>query len=314
MAVKISADIIAFKIVACFVISLVNILGVFLPIFYTDWFFRHNGIKKYNCLLAGILFSSAISQMLAESEKTRYLDQDGPDSGFPVVHLFFGIGFGLTMACQFVIEGVKRQNHNKRALELLLERTNSILSDTNPIDVETNEDIGPFIQKNQPSLFAMFFIFAFENMLTGIAIGIQRNSGGVIVLVVSSAATDWIESVLFCMGIAYAYGTQPNYKSVAFKYATAYSIMASGTTIFWVVLMSSIGETESINDISGIIMSLLAGSFIYMSVKDLLAKSIDEVEITGNYPPIKDVVSYVGQFFLGFAFVNLVVFIENRVY
>lgn len=301
-----------FKVIGCTIIIIVNCLGVFLPIFYTDWFFVKNGIKKYNCLLAGILFSSAISQMLAESEKSVYIDNDGPDFGFPLVHFCLGIGFCVSMAMQFLIDGIKRHKHNNQALKNIFNWNRMVIS----VDSPDLEEINGFVDvddTDQPNLFTLFAIFTFENMLTGIALGVQTAPGVIMVLSLSTAATDWIESVLFCMALSISFGKKPSFKKMAVKYALAYTLMSAITTIFWVALMSNIEVTTALNNVSGLVMAFLSGTFIYISCKDILAKEIDETEINGRYPNLKDMINKVIQFTFGFVFVNGIVLVQSLV-
>jgi hypothetical protein len=302
-------DIIVWKIIAGAVIVVVNSLGVFLPLFYSEWFLLQKGLSRFNSLFAGILFSTSMIQMLSDSERTPSVDSDGPDHGFPIVHFFLGVGFLLTMAMQWTIEGVKRFHHNRKALETM-----------SKVDILPNLDHSELIyeqgyrspKSHQPNLWTLLSVFLVEGVLTGSAVGIQTRSASVIILTLSAASTDWIEAVIFSMSIAVAFLEVEKDRRSAIKYAVLYLVTNIFATVFWIILFSSISLTDNIEVYASIVTSLLSGSFLYITCIDLLAKEIHECEINGSYPNFRQLLIKMSMFSVGFLFVTAIVYLEDR--
>lgn len=312
------SEVILFKVLACVIIVVVNCLGVFLPLLYTKQVTSNAGIKKYNCLLAGVLFTSAVCQMLPEASKAA--EETFGEYTFAVVHFVFGIGFCVTVGVQFMLEGAKRRRHTKQAFENMMRSTKNEFGRYNsfseaeeeigeeiklsePYEEETMEDLSSY---DQPNVIVLVAIFSIENILTGVTLGSQNTPSMILVLAVSISATDWIEAVLFCMSLAVAYGTRSDFRKFAFKYAAIYSVIAAVTTVSWVVIISLIPQNESVTLASAFTMAFLGGSVLYIACKDILAKEIDDTEIEGAYPNLSKVFGKTGQFVAGFFIVNMV--------
>lgn len=312
----VDVDIIVWKIIGCAAIVTVNILGVFLPIFYAEWFFVKNGISNFNCFIAGILFATASTQMLSESEVPPSIDNDGPQVGFPIVHFVFSVGFFLTLVSQWLIEGIKRHRHNSKALQIMRGITDiSILPDKkigedDEITVESYSQSEEEQDAGQPSLLTIIAVFTFGSILTGCAIGVEDSSGSVIVLSLSASATDWIESVLFAMSICNSQKNAKDYKMRAVKYAIIYTIVSVMAVVIPVIIFTSVVKVNVMREISSGIMALLAGSFTYITCVDILAKEIHGIKITGGYPGLRELVIKLSQFAIGLAVVNAIVFFQ----
>lgn len=306
-------DIAIWKVIACAIQISVNVLGSFLPIFYTDWFYVKNGITKFNCALAGILISTSISQMLADAEQTKAIE-----SNLPVYHILFIVGFTATMALQWFVEGIKRQIKQKEALAIMMKEVDNIeiphfdsegeiqFESHYRTDKEKQEE-----QMGQSNMLTLFIVFGIEGVLTGMAIGIQRTSAAVITLTASAAATDWIESVLFSMSIAVALGKETTYRKKSVKYAALYCVTAIIAVVVPIIIFSSIPTTEHTVIYSDIITCILSGSFVYIACIDILSKEIHESKLVGGYPGLKELTFKLLQFFIGSLFVNVIVFLQK---
>jgi vacuolar-type H+-ATPase subunit I/STV1 len=305
------SDVVIWKILACTVIILINSLGSFLPVYYTEWFYLKNGINRFNCFFGGILFSSAISQMLAESENDPEIGKIGPTDSYPFAHFLALIGFFFTMAMQWLIEGIKRQKHNREAMVGLIQNDTVQYSDQ---EIDLDGGYRNTKEKKQPGMLALFIIFGFESILTGTAIGIQRKSSVVIILALSTAATDWIQSVLFSMAIITEYGAsgdKPKDKSKILYYSVLYCVVNAALTVSWIIAFSVAPWTEGIKDYSSVIMALLSGCFAYIACVDIIASEIHDSKIFGGYPSFRELMFKLGQFFVGMMIVNMIVFLES---
>lgn len=306
-------DIAIWKVIACAVQIAVNVLGSFLPIFYTDWFYVKNGITKFNCALAGVLMTTAVTQMLSDAEETHVIR-----SSVPVYHILFIVGFACTMALQWLVEGVKRQIHQKEALDIMMKEMDNIEMPTKfnsegeiEIDYESHYQTEKQQQLGQSNMLTLFIVFGIEGLLTGMAIGIQRTSAAVITLSASAAATDWIESVLFSMSIAMTLCRDISYRKKAFKYAALYCVTAILTAIVPIIVFSCIPIRGNVMISSDVITCILAGSFVYIACIDILSKEIHESKLVGGYPGLKELSFKLLQFFFGSLFVNVIVFLQK---
>lgn len=308
---KMGVEVPIFKALACVAITVVNTLGVFLPILFTDLIAKNNPLKKYNCLLAGILFTSAICQMLPEAERILYGSLFDAVNGFPLAHVLVGLGFCISIAAQFTLEGAKKQRHTRQAIENMLKLTKRDFEIEEEVNIMDSNPLVDVDKSDQPNIMFMVFIFTVENILTGISLGSQTVPSIIFMLTLSVCATDWIEAVLFCMSLAVAYGKRTDFKQFSIYYATIYAVLATASTSSWVLIISLIPENNVTPILAGLTMSILAGSFMYMACKDILAKEIDETEMNGKYPITREMIGKITQFFFGFIIVNFITLIQN---
>lgn len=309
-------DIVIWKVIACAVQVAVNVLGSFLPIFYTDWFYVKNGITKFNCALAGVLMATAVTQMLSDAEQTQVIK-----SNVPVYHILFIAGFACTMALQWLVEGVKRQIHQKEALDIMMKEMDNVeiptkFNSEGEIEIDYDSQYHTEVEKQQhmgqPNALTLFIVFGVEGLLTGMAIGIQRTSAAVITLAASAAATDWIESVLFSMSIAMTLRRDVAYRKKSFKQAAFYCVTSILMVVVPIIVFSCIPITRGTVISSDVITCILSGSFVYIACIDILSKEIHESKLVGGYPGLKELTFKLLQFFFGSLFVTVIVFLQKK--
>lgn len=311
------SDVVIWKLLACTITIMINCLGVFLPIYYTEWFYLKNGINKFNCFFGGILFSSAISQMLTESESDPDINTLAPSNDYPLAHFLTTAGFFLTMLMQWLIEGIKRQKHQQDAMSKM-DSVGDILDNSQEMEMETESGYAQSRKKDQsksqPNILTLFIVFGFESALMGTAIGIQRKSSIVIILTLSSASTDWIQAVLFSLAIITAFSTtelrNKNKRKILF-YSVFYCVVNGFLMVLWIIAFSLAPWTEGLKKYSSVILALLSGCFAYIACIDVISHEIHDSKITGGYPSLRELIFKLSQFFFGMLIVNMIVLLES---
>lgn len=335
------------KLILSIGLVVVNVAASFLPIFHMPKFFQNTGISKSRMVLAGLLFSTSIMQLLSESETQPSIDSDGPDIGFPITHFLFGLGFIVFMFSHWTIEGIKHQiQEAKENIVItrdgvgidtvitnlyepshLKNRDDSDSDDDSALDPDkdlkvSKEELSSYqfegsnwvrfaLSLGYKKYISLIFVLMQDNVFSFFAISVETKASSLILLGISVICTDWIESTLYSMAVV----TEPSNsgkKSHVYYLVGLYLTVKFSLLAILLPIGPMLGKMPKVFEIASAIKAFISGGFLYSAAVDIVAREIflyDEKRTTAG--GIMFVTIRVALFISAFFLISLLMYISR---
>lgn len=283
------------KIAGIVIIFVVNVFGCIAPVIFYRWFARPGNMGMALCFSSGVLLATSFLSLIPESLRGQS----------PLyILLACSTGFIATLFIQWNIEAFKRAK----------ESINADYYDIDIIDIasedEWRENQGsPTGDEEAPhnsfNPFVFFGLVLLEAIFSSMAIGSRDSVMSTIILLMSVAISDWLEASILTLGLI-AHKSMNKSKKKILLLGMIFTAANTLVTIASIVTFGFIsGAIDSF--FSDLMTSFVAGSFIYMSCVDILAREIIKFKQVGTF---KEIQKQIGLFILGFLLISVIVLFE----
>jgi len=226
-----------------------------------------------NCFAGGVFFSIGFVHLLSESSDLMH---DIIQPTFPLSFILSISGF---MAV-FFVEKVLLSSHHSTTyanLESTAEtKTGSSRDNYGSLEEDNHHNLA------QMGTFAyiLTFVLSIHSLISGVALGMDRNLSTLLSLFVAIISHKWIEA--FALGVAINKAQSEDLIPRTFKLILIYSIMEPLGVIIGLILSSHLPDRDLLIT-QAFVLGLASGTFIYVAVVDIIPAEFSNGNDTDKY-------------------------------
>eukprot|EP01095_Lingulamoeba_sp_RSL-Kostka_P004203 TRINITY_DN152_c3_g1_i2.p1 TRINITY_DN152_c3_g1~~TRINITY_DN152_c3_g1_i2.p1 ORF type:complete len:316 (+),score=51.91 TRINITY_DN152_c3_g1_i2:68-1015(+) len=257
-------DIVGSKIGFFFAILLVGLIFCSLPLlsYKINKTIRNRILSIVNTFAAGVFLASGFVHLYAEGIEilSEEIDDDIIES---LITVLPPVGFVITLFVDKILFNTEHSHsHNEESEPEYDEKWDLKEKSTGSYDHQNGSG-------KTKATYILIFVLSFHSLLAGIVIGASNELETIIIVFLALISHHWIES--FSLGVN-VYKQNFVFKKF-FTLISIFSIMAPVGIIIGVVIYFIIPEDlQSLFE--GILLSITAGSFIYVAIVDILLEEL----------------------------------------
>lgn len=254
-------------------------------------------IGALNCLSAGVFISTSLLILLPEAREMmkHAFELLERDSEFPVTEVLLGAGFLLILLIESIVDICYYQQTGRKAIEVTTDIATASLDDTENevIDAEITSENNPTsavpdqnrvvpetssgttdAHKDTKALqnVSLLLALSIHMVFDGLGIGLLEEPHMVWSMLL--AVTIHKVLIFFSLGLHTIEATTKFRFFISMLYISAVSPIGIGIGI----LLLSDKESVAITTVSGVLQSVAAGTFMYVSLFEILLKEISSSE------------------------------------
>lgn len=216
-----------------------------------------------NCFAGGVFFAIGFLHLLAESTETMH---DTINPPFPLSYILAVVGFfGVFFIEKVLLSG----HHHHQTSYTNLEEKGKPVDDAYGTFEEgqhSHESSGLFA-------YILTFVLSLHSLVSGVALGMDKNFTTLISLFVAIISHKWIEA--FALGVAINKVQIDDVIPRTLKLITLYSFMEPMGIIIGLILSTHLNE-EQLLTTQAFVLGVASGTFIYVAVVDILPSEFSE--------------------------------------
>eukprot|EP01088_Endostelium_zonatum_P001187 TRINITY_DN11482_c0_g1_i1.p1 TRINITY_DN11482_c0_g1~~TRINITY_DN11482_c0_g1_i1.p1 ORF type:complete len:344 (+),score=39.65 TRINITY_DN11482_c0_g1_i1:106-1137(+) len=261
-------NIIIFDILAVFALFAISILFSLAPILIRH-FIKNERKRDYfltlgNVFAGGLFFSAGVVHLLAEANET-FTDVLGEEyEKYPFAFMLAPIGFGIAFFVEKILFSQPSAELINDDEESHLKSKQSDHGHSHGVDIASTSIFVPLL---------LIIIFSLHEFIAGLALGISSETSKALPIFLALITHKWLEA--FSVGVALLRITTLSRFSFV-RIILAYSATAPLGVIVGAMCRFFEGDVTSV--MTGIFTSLAAGTFIYVSLVDIILPEFEKLE------------------------------------
>ena len=301
-------------------IIIVDIIWSIIPIYFTAYFTRSNNVSKINCVMAGILLSTSLMQLLADASNTLIIPSMPK---FSLIHLISLLGFICTLFLEWGILIIKSRREYLIANPKLDWLSDSALPhldilESSYMEMDEEDEEKPEIieQSKYKKVWdinnVLMIIIFMESITTGLTFAFQKDFGDVVTFFITIISTDWIESIIITTSIINTSRTK-NFKRIIIAGLLHSIVIPIGFGLG--MIFDTLVQEKIIIILSTTSMAFTSGSFIAISTISILADEIRNTippdDLPNPFAKTKQILTKMAFTTLGFLFSISIIFLMD---